>query len=323
MLEKSSCLAIDGGAPVRSKPFQSWPAYDQAELDAVAGVVTSRQWWRRDGFAVRRFESEFACLQHAQFALAVGSGTQALEVALAALEIGEGDEVIVPAMTFASSVTSVLQANAVPVVADIDSEFFCIDPKCVSATITARTRALMPVHLGGQPADMDAIGALAREFGLAVIEDCAQAHGTEWLRHRVGALETCGIFSFQQAKLVTAGEGGCFVTNDERLHSRAALFANCGRSESDRVYDHQIVGTNARMTELQAAMLLAQLTRFEEQMARRKRNYARLAELLSGLDGILLQKISEKATALSHYAVTFMYDEEAFAGLRGMTLSQH
>ena len=315
MRDDTRRLAADGGTPLRVKPFPPWPVYDATELAAVAGVVTSRQWWRRDGSAVRRFESEFARFQDARCALAVGTGTQALEIALAALDIGSGDEVIVPAMTFASSVTAVLLAHAVPILADIDPETYCVDAQSVRDQVTPRTRALMPVHLSGHPADMDAIGAIAREFDLAVIEDAAQAHGSEWRGRRVGAVATCGIFSFQQAKLLTAGEGGCVVTDDHEVHARAALIANCGRLESDRVYDHEIVGTNARMTELQAAVLTAQLARFEEQSSRRCANFTTLADGLGGVAGISLQRRHENVTATSHYAVTFSYDPDAFAGL--------
>jgi 3-amino-5-hydroxybenzoate synthase len=315
MIEQSNRLAVSGGVPVRARPYPSWPVFDDAELSAVAAVVASREWWRRDGVAVRRFEAEFGRFHEARYVLAIGSGTQALEIALGALDIGEGDEVIVPAMTFTSSVTAVLQSRAIPIIADVDPLTWCLDPGSVRSCLSARTRAVIPVHLSGHPVNMDGISALARPSDLAVIEDCAQAHGAAWHGRRVGALGACGVFSFQQGKLMTSGEGGCFVTDVTDLHARAALLSNCGRLESDRVYDHQIVGTNARMTEMQAAMLSSQLARFEAQAARRAANYATLAEGLSGIRGVTLQGHHASATEASHYMVMLLCEADMFGGL--------
>src|SRR5258708_715433 len=188
---------MKGGGPNKTKPFPEWTAYEEGELAAVTSVIESRQWWRIAGQQVTQFEREFADYQQARFALGVTNGTQAIELALGALDIGRGDEVIIPAFTFVSTATAVFNANTFPVLVDIDPDTYCMDPASLVSAIGPRTKAVIPVHMAGHPAELDAIFDIARGHGLAVIEDAAHAHGAEWQGRRVGALDVCGIFSFQ------------------------------------------------------------------------------------------------------------------------------
>ncbi|HEY9403590.1 MAG TPA: DegT/DnrJ/EryC1/StrS family aminotransferase [Pyrinomonadaceae bacterium] len=309
-------LSINGGKPAKRKPFPAWPMYDETELAAVKTVIESRQWWRAIGSQVREFEQEFAKYQNAKYALAVGNGTQAIEVALAALDLAHGDEVIVPAFSFISTATAVLCVNAVPIFVDVDPDTYCLDANALAAAITPRTRAIIPVHMAGRVADMDAILDIARQHNLAVIEDAAHAHGAEWKGERAGALGHAGIFSFQAGKLMTAGEGGIILSNDEAFIERCFLFSNCGRPRTDRTYQHSVLAGNCRMSELQAAVLRAQLARLDEQIERREANAARLDRMLSEVSGLTPQSGSDpRITRDPHYMYMFRYDRTAFGDL--------
>lgn len=308
-------LAINGGKPAKRKPLPLWPVFDEREVQAVTDVIKSRQWWRVTGTEVRQFEKEFAAYHQGRYALAVTTGTQALEVALTAAGIGYGDEVIIPAFTFISTATAVLSAGAVPVLVDAKPDTYCIDPCAVSAAITPRTRAIMPVHIGGHVADMDAIMEIASRHDLFVIEDSAHAPGAEWKGMPAGARPTCGVFSFQASKLLTAGEGGLILSNDEDFIRRCFLFSSCGRPETDRTYQHTVIGTNSRMSELHAAVLRVQLTRLGEQIRHRESNASLLDSMLSEVPGITPQARDPRVTRHPRYAYYFRYDEAAFGGL--------
>lgn len=258
----------------------SWPLFDGEEERLLRETLESRGWWRRDGTQCKAFECEFARFHDSEYGLAVNNGTQALEVLLAACGIGVGDEVIIPALTFVSTMSAVLARNATPVLVDVDPFSLCIDPVKVKAALTPNTKAIVPVHFAGHPADMDALIELAGPRGIKIFEDAAHAHGTFWRDRRVGALHTAGFFSFQQAKLMTAGEGGIIVTNDRDVFDACLMAANCGRPESDRAYQHTTIGTNARMSEFQAAVLRAQLRRYPEQYALRHKNAKKLYQFL-------------------------------------------
>jgi len=308
-------LAINGGKPAKRKPFPDWPQYDDREIAAVNEVIKSRQWWRMAGSQASEFEKEFASYQGARRSLAVMNGTQAIEVALSALGIGRGDEVIVPAFSFISTASAVLCINAVPVFVDIRPDTYCMDADAIAAAITPRTRAIIPVHMAGQVADMDAILDVARKHNLPVLEDAAHAHGSEWKGQRVGALDVGGIFSFQAGKLMTAGEGGLVLSNDEEFIERCFLFGNCGRPKTDRTYQHCVLGSNSRMSELQAAVLRVQLQRLDEQNERRHQNAVLLDKMMSELPGIVPQGNDPRTTRNPHYMYMFRYDEAAFNGL--------
>lgn len=222
-------LALVGGTPVRTKPFPAWPQFDEREVEAVASVVRSGQWGRLAGTEVAQLEKEFAAAHDAKYALGVTNGTTALEVALLALGIGPGDEVIVPAYTFVASATCVLTVNAIPVFADIDLDTFNIDLDSVRAKITPRTKAIIPVHFAGLPVNMDELLALAREHNLHVVEDTAHGHGAKWRGKGVGSHGEFGAFSFQASKNMNSGEGGIVITNDHELYERANSLHSFGR----------------------------------------------------------------------------------------------
>lgn len=219
-------------------------------------------WISSSGEYINRFETAFASYSDAAHGVATSSGTTALHLALLALDIGEGDEVIVPDLTFAATINAVLHANATPVIVDVDPQSWCIDPRAIEAAITTKIKAIIPVHLYGQPCDMDAIMELARIHDLKVIEDCAEAHGARWRGRRVGSFGDIGCFSFFGNKVITTGEGGICTTAEEAVAERLRMLRDHGMSRTKR-YWHEVVGYNYRMTNLQAAIGLAQLERIE------------------------------------------------------------
>lgn len=281
-----STLALFGGEPVRSKPWPTWPDRREEDVRAVAEVVDSGQWWSYAGDHVHRFEEEFAAYHDARFGITVNSGTTALMVALQALGIGPGDEVIVPAYTFVATASSVLLANAVPVFADVEPATANLDPEDVARRLTPRTKAIVPVHIAGLPADMARLGALAAQHGLAILEDSAQAHGAVWQGKKVGSIGGAGAFSFQASKNLCAGEGGIVTTNDPQVEVVAAAISDCGRAAGRPFYEHHRIGQNFRMTELQAALLRSRMRTLEEETARRFRNGRALTERISQLSGL-------------------------------------
>lgn len=308
-------LAINGGHPAKSKPFPEWPVYDEREIEAVTKVLRSRQWWRGNGSQVVSFEREFAEYHGGTHALAVSNGTQALELMLSALNIGRGDEVIVPATTFISTASAVLCVNAVPVLVDVTPDTYCLDPRLVEAAITPRTRAIIPVHMAGHVADMDALLDIAARNNLFLIQDAAHAQGAEWKGQLLVSLPANAFYSFQAFKLMTAGEGGIIVSKDEDFIESCFLYGNCGRPKTDRTYQHTVLGSNSRMSELQASVLRVQLTRLDDQIQRREANAHTLDRLLSEIPGIVPQARDPRVTRNPHYMYMFRYDEAAFAGL--------
>jgi len=235
------------------------PITGEEEAAAVREVILSGKFV--SGLNVTAFESEFASYIGVSEAAAVNSGTAALHLALAVLGIGPGDEVIVPSLTFMSTVTSVFHQNAVPVFADIDKDSFCISPDDIKKKITKRTRAIIPVHLYGNAADMDKIMQIADKRNLYVIEDCAQAHGTEYKGKRVGGIGDIGAFSFFATKQMTTGEGGIIISNDKKWIDDAKQRRSHGMTGRD---DHEVLGYNYRMNEMAAAMGLIQLKKLDE-----------------------------------------------------------
>jgi len=308
-------LALFGGAPTKETPFPAWPQYDDRERRALNEVLDSRAWWRTPGTRTRQFEQEFAAYHDARHGIAVTNGTAALEVTLSALGIGPGDEVIIPDFTFVATASAVLFAGALPVMVDITPDTYCVDPDLVEAAITERTRAIVAVHLGGHPADLDRLLSIARAHDLPLVEDSAHAHGSEWKRRKVGAIGTIGTFSFQQSKLMTAGEGGIIVTNDDELERRSRSVHDCGRMPDEWFYDHFIYGSNYRLSEWQGAVLSQQLTRLDEQGALRTRNAAILDQQLPQIEGITPQALDPRCTRNGHYAYIFHYASAAFAGV--------
>jgi dTDP-4-amino-4,6-dideoxygalactose transaminase len=313
----SEKLAIDGGTPVRdanTRSWVQWPIYDETEEKALLDVLRSGQWWYVGGEQGAAAEQEFAASQDAKYAVACANGTVALEIVLRALGVGCGDEVIVPPYTFVATASAVLAVGATPVFVDIQGDTWNIDPLLIEPAITSRTKAIIPVHIAGRPADMDAILDIAKRHSLYVIEDAAQAHGAAWRGTRVGALGHLGTFSFQASKNVNAGEGGMIVSNDEELADAAWSVTNVGRVRSGRWYEHRVLGGNYRLTEFQSAILRTQLARLPEQTARRAENATYLRSLLASVPGILLAYHDPRITTHANHLFTFRVVPDYFGG---------
>ncbi|MGH2942787.1 MAG: aminotransferase class I/II-fold pyridoxal phosphate-dependent enzyme [Solirubrobacteraceae bacterium] len=310
-----SLPAILGGEPVAALR-SSWPVCGDREAALTASALASGR-WSGEGPMEREFESSFAGLHTAAHGLCVANGTVALQLALEALDVGVGDEVVVPGLTWQATAAAVLDVNATPVLVDVAPQTLCLEPALVEAAITPRTKAIVPVHLYGAVADLDAIGAIAERHGLAVIEDCAHAHGACWRDRGVGSTSAVGAFSFQASKTLTAGEGGFVTSGDDRIYERLYSLRNCGRrrpASADADWT-PIQSGNYRMTELQAAVLLGQLERFEDQRRRRAAGAAALDGAIGAIAGISPQRCDERVTRRSLYAYAFDYDPAAFAGL--------
>jgi dTDP-4-amino-4,6-dideoxygalactose transaminase len=315
-------LAINGGIKVIDRPLgKSWPIYGQREEEALLEVLHSGMWWRGGGSLdgneskVTAVEEAFADYQDAAYGVAVNNGTVALECALRAAGVEAGHEVIVPALTFVASATAIVMVNGIPVFADIDPETFNLAPDAFEAAITPKTKAVVVVHNGGYPADMDRIIEIADRHGVVVIEDAAHAHGSEWRNTRVGALSGLGTFSFQAFKPLTSGEGGMVITNDKEFAEKAFSYHHIGRLPGRPFYEFHRVGTNLRMTEWQAAVLLAQLSRLDEQIAIRERNGSYLDQGLKEIPGVDPIDRDPRVTRWGFYYRNFLYDREAFEGV--------
>jgi len=307
-----------GGKPVRTKPFPSWPKTDKLEDESILKVLRSGHWFRGDSQQVTRFETAYAKLTGAKHCVATANGTAALVASLAALGVGPGDEVIVPPYTFVATVTSVLMHYALPVFVDSDPETFQIDPRKIEAAITDRTAALLPVHIGGSVADLDAILAIGAKHKLPVIEDACQAHLAEWKGRKVGTLGTTGCFSFQVTKNLCSGEGGAILTADQDLAQKCYAFHNNCRARQITGYNFTYLGArsqNLRMTEFQGALLLAQMTRVEEQSRTRTENAQYLTKMLCEIPGIVPAKMYEGCTRNAYHLYMLRYKPEQFAGL--------
>ena len=291
-----------------------WPYSDERESKALDNVLKSGIWWRNAGREVKMFEKEFSEFQSAKYGISVANGTVAIEAALHSLEIGAGDEVIVPAFTFYSTVSAVLAVHAVPVIVDVLEDTFCIDPGEVKKAISYKTKAVIVVHMAGEMADMDALLNITEKYKIHLIEDAAHAHGASWNGKKAGTLSSCATFSFQNAKLMTAGEGGMIICNDEKIAQDCFLYSNCGRKENDTDYQHVMVARNARLSEFQGAILRVQLERMEEQLKTREDNYHYFESLIKNVEGIILQVINKNVTCHSHYMVMFYYDKNYFGG---------
>jgi dTDP-4-amino-4,6-dideoxygalactose transaminase len=310
-----SVLALLGGKKAKSKSFPLWPHYDEHERRALIEVLESRVWWRTPGTKTLEFEKAFAAYHGARHGIAVTNGTAALEVTMAALGISHGDEVIVPNFTFVATASAVLFANALPVLVDVDRETYCLDPALAEAAITTRTKAIIAVHMGGHPADLDRLRDVADRHGIHLIEDAAHAHGCEWRGRKIGTFGTAATFSFQASKLMTAGEGGAIVSNDDGFERQARSVHDCGRLPGEWFYSHFNYGSNYRLSEWQGAVLGVQLGRLEEQTVRRHSNGRLLDKLLAQIPGITPQKCDPRCTRNGHYAYIFHVDSSQFAGI--------
>jgi dTDP-4-amino-4,6-dideoxygalactose transaminase len=311
----ATALALQGGTPVRTKPWPAWPVYDERDLNALKEVLESRQWCRLNGKKVEQFEEAFAQYQDARFGIAVVNGTAALELALKAAGIEAGDEVIVPAFTFIATAFAPLEISAIPIFADIELDTGNIDPASIEAAITPRTRAIMPVHVGGRACDMDRILALAQRHNLVVIEDACHGWGSTWNGRKVGAIGLAGGVSFQQSKNLTAGEGGCILTNDEEVAGKCYSLQTIGRVKGRPFYEHYTASGNYRLSEFQGALLLAQLERLEDQTQRRWDNACYLDTLLKDYPCLRLQRTDPWVTRSSVHVYAARYLAEAMPGV--------
>jgi dTDP-4-amino-4,6-dideoxygalactose transaminase len=309
-----SRLAIDGGDPVRTAPFPKWPTFDEREERLLLEVLHSGHWGELTGDKVTTFAARFAAYQGARFGVCVPNGTMAIQLGLKALGVGPGDEVITTPYTFVATPSAALLLGAKPVFVDIDPATCNIDPAKIAPAITARTKAIVPVHIGGQPADMDGVLAVAREHGLRVLEDACQAWGAEWRGQRVGAIGDLGAFSFQAGKNINAGEGGIIVTNDPELAELCWSLHNVGRVRGGEWYQHEILGWNFRMTEWQGAVLLAQLERLPEQEPIRDAAAAYLDGALAEVPGVAPVAVDPRVTKHGRHLYPVRYDAAAFGG---------
>ncbi|MFX0132304.1 MAG: DegT/DnrJ/EryC1/StrS family aminotransferase [Candidatus Hodarchaeota archaeon] len=273
------------------------PDIDQEEIDAVVKVLKSKKLTALSGRQIKKFEKQFAKYCGTKYAVAVNSGTAAIHVALAALEVGPGDEVIVPPYTFVATTTPVLHNNAIPIFADIDKRTYCIDPEDIKKRISDKTVGIIPVHLFGHPAEMDTILEIAEKHNLFVLEDSCQAHGAEYKGKKVGSIGIAGCFSFFESKNMMTGEGGIITTNDNELLEKARLIRWHGEPAQ---YRYKRLGYNYRMTEIQAALGLVQLKKLDRFNEIRIKNAEYLNEKLEPLEGIQIPYVAPDVKHVFH-----------------------
>ncbi|MBN2312688.1 MAG: DegT/DnrJ/EryC1/StrS family aminotransferase [Sedimentisphaerales bacterium] len=323
-----SKLAMNGGKPVRevkTNPWPKWPVWDKNDEKSLLDVLHSGV-WSYNGPKEAKFNKAFAEFIGTDYAISVANGTVTLQLALEACGIGLGDEVIVPGLTWQATAASVLDINAVPVLVDVCEDTWCIDPAAVEKAIRPRTKAVIPVHLYGCMADMDAILAIARKHKLRVIEDCAHKHGGEWKGKKAGSIGDIGSFSFQLSKLITPGEGGALTTSDGQLYEKLDALRNCGRRPEKEacadkgagVYGSEgdfIQSGNYRITDFQAALLIEALKRLPEQNQIRHENATYVNSLLSELPGIQPMQRDERETMGAYYNFSFRYNKTEFKNL--------
>ena len=307
-------LAIHGGNPVRTKPFPKWPRPTSEVMDSLIRTVENEN-WGVGSEVINKFEEKFAHFQNANYCISTSSGTTALWVALKSAGVKAGDEVIVPPYSFVATVSAVLMANAVPVFVDIDPNTFNIDSNKIEQAITNKTKVIMPVHISGNPAEMDKIIKISRKYGIQVIEDAAQAHGAEWNNTKVGALGLGGIFSFQTSKNMSAGEGGAIISNDKEFIDKCFSYHNCGRTADGQFYDHQLLGGNFRLNAIATSMLIPQIESLTKDMDIRDKNRTILDKKLSQIDGLSINNAYKKTTRQSNHLYLLRYDSNKFNGV--------
>ena len=303
-------LALMGGEPSCARKWPVWPVWDDKERKALLEVLESGKWWY--GEKVRQFEAAFAAFQGARFGVTCNSGTTALQTALMALGVGEGDEVIVPPYSFIATANTVVSVGGTPVFADILPNTLCIDPADVERKLSPRTKGIMPVHFAGLVADMDRLGEIAEKHKLFILEDACHSWGSQWKGKGTGALGECGVFSFQATKNMSSAEGGIILSDNEELSELCRSYTNVGRLKGSQWYDHEYLGCNLRMTEFQGALLLAQLTRLEAQTVKRQANAELLTRELRGIPGIRLLENDPRVTRRSYHIYIFLVDSEQF-----------
>ena len=304
-------LAILGGQPLRTRPFPLWPQYTETDRDRLIDVLESRNWggYPFPNRFADEFAQKFAAAHGAQYGCCVANGTIALVAALQAAGIRFGDEVIVPAYTWDGTAAAVLFAGGVPVFCDVRPDTYCLDVDHVRASITPRTKAVIPVHLAMRFTDMDALIALAAGRDLLVIEDCAHAHGGEYNGRGAGSIGDFGCFSFQSSKIMTAGEGGIVITSRLEYFELLQSLTNCGRASVTDSFRARVVGSNYRITEFQAALLLGQLERLPDLAAQRSHNARLLSCRLAEIPGVSPLPPQPAITREAIYNYVFRYEQ--------------
>lgn len=284
------------------------PIITDEEIEAVTEVLKSGM--LAQGPKVEEFQNKFAQYSDAKYGIATSSGTTALHTALVAAGVEQGDEVITTPFTFAATSNSILYSNATPVYADIDPKTFNLNPEKIEEKITDKTKAIMPVHLYGQPADMDPILEIAEKHDLKVIEDAAQAHGSTYKGKKIGSIGDLGCFSFYPTKNMTTGEGGMVTTNDEELAEKSSMVRAHGESKR---YEQSLLGYNYRMTDIAASIGLVQLKNIDQINKKRNENAEYLSEGLSDVKGITTPEIADNVTHVFHqYTIRVSKDRNAF-----------
>ncbi len=311
-----SNLALHGGEPIRTEgPTASWPVVGDLEIQHLTDVIDSGDLLYGRGKHGVKFEEELAEWMGAGHAIGTINGTETMALALKAAGIGPGDEVIMPAMTFIACPQSVLLANAIPVLVDLTAHNVALDPELVEAAITDNTKAIMAVDLYGVAADMDAIMDIADRHDLFLLEDCAQAQGTEWRGKKLGTLGDAGSLSFHTAKCITSGDGGAVVTDSKELRDLMQSYRQFGQPFAGAEHDFGVTGGNYRMSEFVAACLRAQIQRIDELMAKRNESAAILDEMLADIPVISPLEFPEQVTARSYLNYVIFYDQQAAGGV--------
>jgi perosamine synthetase len=307
-------LALRGGQPIRTKPWPKWPIWDLSAEEHVLSILRSGNWFRGQGKTVSEFEEKYARLLGVKRCVCTVNGTNALLTALHLLEVGVGDEVIVSPYTFIATYNVVLNSCALPVFADTDPETFQINPEKIEERINENTRAILPVHILGIPADMDRINQIAKKHRLKVIEDACQAWLAQWRGKSCGTVGDLGCFSFQNSKHLPCGEGGAVIGNDDELMDRCYSYHNCGRPYGSvtETSAYPIIGTNRRMTEYQAAILLSQLKRLESDTELRWANGQYLTSKLKNIPGIATHRLYDGVTRAAYHLYPFRYLKAQF-----------
>lgn len=317
---KMKKLALFGGSKTRIEQFPRYPTISSDEKNAVLEVledgnlstfIASPGENFLGGKKIKEFEDKFAKYAGAKFAISFNSATSALHAAVVSVGVEPGQEVIVPPYTFTSTATSVLMHNAIPIFSDVKDDTYCIDPNKLQYALSSLTRAIIPVHLFGHPCDMDEIIEFARKNNLKVIEDCAQAPGGKYKDRNVGTIGDCGIFSFQETKNMTTGEGGMLITNDENVAKVAQMVRNHGEvllpSQTSRTYRSDILGWGYRMTEMEAALGIVQLAKLDKMNHERNVLADHLSKKITSIKGLKHTKYNFVKHA--YYVYAFSYDE--------------
>lgn len=303
-------LALLGGKPVRTKPFPSWPNATDNEKKYVNNVLNSNGWGIFRSDLIEEFGEKFADYHGVKYSIPCANATVALQVQLESLSIGRGDEVITTVFTCISTITAIVRVGAIPIFIDVKSENYCIDTDQIEGRITDKTKAIIAVHLYGSLCDLDVLTAISKKHNIVLIEDAAQVPGSFFKNKGVGTFGASGSFSFQESKIMTSGEGGIIITNDEGLAELANSYINCGRIRSGNKGQRRVMGVNYRMTSFQAAVLMGQLELLDERTRKREKSVGYLNAKLKEIPGIQVVPKTVGVTKQACYYYIFKIQPE-------------